>query len=87
MSIVDKIRRISAGTQEAGDPVAVLQGTVESVQPLAVRLDQRIMLPGDALVIPAGVAERGLDVGDKLILLRVQGGQRFVVLDKAEVWT
>ncbi len=86
MSIVDKIRRISAGTTEAGDPVAVLQGTVEGTNPLTVRLDQRLSLTEDFFVMGASVAERGFELGDRLILLRVQGGQRFVILDKTGEW-
>lgn len=36
---------------------------------------------GDALTAPV-VIRKGLEVGDKVILLRVQGGQRYVILDK-----
>nr|WP_205127037.1 DUF2577 domain-containing protein [Paenibacillus ginsengarvi] len=36
---------------------------------------------GEALTEPV-VIRRGLEVGDAVLLLRVQGGQRFVVLDR-----
>lgn len=36
---------------------------------------------GDSLTEPI-VIRKGLEVGNKVILLRVQGGQKFVILDK-----
>lgn len=82
MALVDKIRSISRTTQEAGDPVAILQGIVTKVTPLEVKLEQRLVLSSDLLIVPSVIAERGFEIGDKLIVLRVQGGQQFVILDK-----
>lgn len=96
MSIVDKIRKISHTTQTVSDPVAVMQGVVTSVQPLEVNVEQRLSLKGGFLVVPERLTEykvmvsggqelvirEGLAVGDKLLLLRVQGGQQFIILDR-----
>jgi hypothetical protein len=104
------MKQAGAGAVEAGNPVAVLFGEVESVKPLAVRVDQRFTLPAAFLVVPesltpqeinAGhrhdltgggttdealtaplVVRRGLEVGDRVLLLRIQGGQQYVVLDR-----
>jgi hypothetical protein len=39
---------------------------------------------GQGLTIPV-VIRPGLEAGDKVILLRVQGGQQFLILDKVAV--
>lgn len=36
---------------------------------------------GDALTQPV-VIRRGLQVGDKVVLLRMQGGQKYLILDR-----
>ncbi|GBG11335.1 MULTISPECIES: DUF2577 domain-containing protein [Paenibacillus] len=82
MSMLDVIKKAGIGAVEAGQPVQVQFGQVVSLQPLAVRLDQRLTLPSGALVVPESLAARALAVGDSLILLRMQGGQSYVVLDR-----
>lgn len=133
--MIDAIKQVALGAIEAGNPMAVLFGTVAKVNPLEVNVDQRFTLTEDFLVIPESlkyiracdekfeVSMKGnfltgpvveeeneeqwtgstrmygreitatrkkmplapFEVGDKLILLRVQGGQQFVVLDR--VWS
>ncbi|RXZ77242.1 DUF2577 domain-containing protein [Paenibacillaceae bacterium] len=96
MSLIDKIKEISQGTNQAGNPVAVMFGTVSKVNPLEVIVEQRLALPRDFLIVPETLTEyklligeieytirRGLEVGDQVILARVQGGQDYVILDRA----
>ena len=86
MSILRIIKEAGIGAVEAGNPVAVLFGTVTQTNPLAVNVDQRFELPEDFLVRTERVASN-LHAGDSVILLRVQGGQQYVILDKlAEVY-
>lgn len=71
----------------SGNPVAVLIGRVTGTNPLEVNVDQRFTLSEDFLIIPEGVSDvqrisRALEPGDIVVLLRVQGGQQFVVLDR-----
>jgi hypothetical protein len=111
------MKQAGVGAVEAGNPVAVLFGEVESSKPLAVRVDQRFTLPAAFLIVPESlfpyelelqhehgyvdstgtgtanrktdralseptVIRRGLEEGDKVLLLRIQGGQQYVVLDR-----
>lgn len=112
------LKQAGVGAFEAGNPVNVLFGVVETVQPLSVRVDQRFILTSEFLVVPESlvhyeidlnhshkyedfdndvpttrttdpalpveptVIRRGLEVGDKLLLLRMQGGQKYVILDR-----
>jgi hypothetical protein len=99
---------MSLGAVEAGYPVALMVGTVTSINPLEVNVDQRLTLPEDFLLLPESltayeidlshthsydsgttgqslepvVIRRGLEVDDVVLLLRVQGGQQFVILDR-----
>ena len=80
MSLVDKMKQIGADAVGASNPVAVLFGTVTKESPLEVNVEQRMTLPRDFFVIPYSLPP--LIIGDRLILLRVQGGQDYVILDK-----
>ena len=120
MGMIDVIKKAGLGAVEAGNPVAVIFGTVTKASPLEVNVDQRFTLTEDFLIIPESLTHfevdlqhthqyddetgsgsstkttqpaepdtpqnvairKGLEVGDKVILLRAQGGQRFVVLDR-----
>lgn len=112
------MKQAGAGAVEAGNPVSIMFGEVESAEPLKVRVDQRFALTAEFLVIPEAltrlelelrhahqytdtsgsgttvkmtdpelpeepvVIRRGLETGDKVLLLRMQGGQKYVILDR-----
>ncbi|AZS14228.1 MULTISPECIES: DUF2577 domain-containing protein [Paenibacillus] len=109
MALGDKIRRLGSEAVGAGNPVAVMFGTVVKVNPLEVNVDQRFTLEEDFLVVTERlqryeidlkhkhdtseaptkeallekvVIRKGLQVGDSVLLLRVQGGQKYVVWDR-----
>lgn len=95
MSLVDLIKQASLGAVEAANPVAVLFGTVTKTNPLEVNVDQRFTLTNEFLIVPEQLTEyrvtingqniiirRGLQTGDKVLLLRMQGGHRYVILDR-----
>lgn len=108
-SLADVIKEISNGVNQAGQPVAIMFGTVKSMNPLVVNLDQRFDLTEDFLIVPESltkfeidlkhkhqtsgedtqdallnkiVIREGLKVNDGVILIRMQGGSRFLVADK-----
>ena len=62
------------------EPVKILYGTVESASPLLMRLDQKTLLDEDFLVIMDGFP--ALQNGDKVVLLRQEGGSEYLVLGK-----
>lgn len=109
--MLDIIKKAAINAMDASNPVAVQIGSVVSISPLEISLDQRLTLPEAFLIVPESltryeidlshvhklsgspdtekaltdktVIREGLAVGDAVILLRVQGGQKYVVLDKA----
>lgn len=86
MGILDTIKKAGLGAVEAGNPVAILYGTVKSINPLEVIVDQRFPLTEDFLIVPERIRElvppNELKPGQQLLLLRVQGGNQYVIWDR-----
>ncbi|MEG6521144.1 DUF2577 domain-containing protein [Desulfotomaculum sp. 1211_IL3151] len=132
MSLLNLVKQAGVGAVEAGNPMAVMFGTVVKEIPLEINVDQRFTLTEDFFIIPESlkylrecdekftVSLKGnfqtgpvveeeseerwtgdtrmyggeitvirkkmpltpFEVGDKLILLRVQGGQQYIILDR-----
>lgn len=82
MSLIDLIKTVAVKAVEATNPVNVLFGTVVSETPLEIQIHQKLKLTEEFLVITERATQVNLKHGDKVVLLRVQGGQQFVVLDK-----
>jgi hypothetical protein len=107
--MLNAIRQAALSAMEAGNPVAIMFGTVMKENPLEVNVDQRFTLDADFLIVPESltayevdlqhshtstggttddaltqpvVIRPGLKVGDRVILLRMQGGQKYLIMDK-----
>ncbi|WP_202915241.1 DUF2577 domain-containing protein [Paenibacillus paridis] len=96
MALLDSIKKAGAAAHAAGNPMAVMIGKVTKINPLELNVDQRFTLTEDFLIVPESLTRfeavlpssekllirSGLEAGDAVLMLRVQGGQQFVVLDK-----
>ncbi|NQX48626.1 DUF2577 domain-containing protein [Paenibacillus tritici] len=93
--MLDIIKQASLGAVSNTNPVAFSYGTVILAQPLQIQVEQRFILSGPALVVLESVMEssavvegreillrRGLEAGDRVLLVRMQGGQSYIVLDR-----
>ncbi|MBP2116266.1 DUF2577 domain-containing protein [Paenibacillus silagei] len=93
--MLDIIKQASLGAVSNTNPVALSYGTVVLAQPLQIQVEQRLLLTGAALVVVESVMEskaviegreillrRGLEAGDRVLLVRMQGGQSYIVLDR-----
>lgn len=80
--LVSMIKQIAAGVFEAKKPMEVCFGTVQSLSPFKIRLDQKNTLGKGYFIVRAGVTAQSFEVGDTLILLRVQGGQQYLIYDR-----
>ena len=120
-SLNETIKRIALDVMNKQMPVGVYFGTVASVTPLKIDVEQKMILEEQQLVLTSAVQDfdvemtvehvtedksggsgedsfalhnhdytgtksfnvkLGLVSGEKVILLRVQGGQKFIVLDR-----
>ena len=117
MGLLDTMKKVAEQTGQAGAPAAFMFGTVTSVSPLVIRVDNRFNIGEKQIVlmkqfragsyqthkhtVPQHSTEAasdhshgvqalqteqevysGLAVGDKVVLLRNQGGQEFLVLGR-----
>ena len=72
------MKQIAENVFEARRPADWYYGKVISLSPFQVQIDQNTVL----LAVRTGVSASSFKVGDKLILLRKQGGQEYLILDK-----
>ena len=79
-ALIETIKQIAVAAVEAGKPVSILFGTVVRLDPLEIKLAQQQSYTKEFFLaldpVPA------FQKGDKLILLRLQGGQQFLILGK-----
>ena len=98
MTLLDVIQEAIRQNIAAAQLTDMVTGTVVSVDPLEIQTDTtQASLKQEVLVLTESVfgvsavqsedvldiSDSGLSVGDKVILLRVQHGQRFIVLSRA----
>jgi len=102
---LESVKRAAIEAVHAEKPVSVLHGTVESTEPLNIRIDQKLVLRRDQLILTGAVKRRtekviyadgttaeltfeaALEKGQAVILIRSDGGQKYIVLDRAEAIT
>ena len=120
--LVQLLKELSKKTNDAQEPFEHRKGTVEFVKPLTVRVDRKLILEEDDLILTHLVRDydvdisvshetkdfelvegaltdiknhkheykgrkritvhNGLKVGEDIVLLKVQGGQSYIVLDR-----
>lgn len=119
--LVQVIKQIAGEAVEAGKPAGITYGEVITINPLSIRIEQRLTLPVEFFKLTKAVTDHyvdvsvshvtenraggsgeaafashnhnysgrkkflvhnGLQVGEEVILLQVQGGQRYIVLDR-----
>ncbi|GEM_PF-4872418 len=80
--LLDQIQNIIESYLEAKKLTESIIGTIEKTNPLIVKIDSKLPIDEDFIHVPSNIKIDNDDIGKKLLLLRVQNGQLFVVLDK-----
>lgn len=80
--MVEAIKKIVQAQGNTTPPCTFLFGTVVAAEPLSVQVDNRFIIGREALIIMK--SSGGFSVGDKAVLLREHGGQRFLILGVVE---
>lgn len=76
------MKQIAENVFTAMRPADWCYGKVISLSTFQVQIDQKLPLKKEFLAVRTGVSASSFKVGDKLILLRKQGGQEYLILDK-----
>ncbi|GMQ62357.1 DUF2577 domain-containing protein [Vallitalea maricola] len=80
---IGALKQINQGVKDNSQDVTFYYGQVIKIHPLQIQVDQRFILDEDFLVLTSTVTvNNALHIGDKVVLLRAQGGQQYIVLDK-----
>jgi hypothetical protein len=98
MKMLQMMKAASVAAYDATKPMMAQFGTVTGTSPLEVNVDQRFTLGEAFLIVPEHLTEykltigeteyeirKGLQAGDIVLLLRVQGGQQYIILDRVVV--
>ena len=81
--LVEIIKKVAVNAVEQTKPVQIRFGTVSKVKPVEVLVDSNITLKesNGQLILTRSVYNQ-LQLGDKVVMVRKEGGQTFVVLDR-----
>ena len=92
VEFVKLVKKAAVEAYEATKPVQVCFGKVIKVLPLEIIVDQKLTLGKSQLVLAREVTadgekkkitiHNGLVVGNEVILLRQQDGQKYIVVDR-----
>ncbi|GIP18382.1 hypothetical protein J40TS1_40240 [Paenibacillus montaniterrae] len=93
--LLNLVKQAAVDAVKASNPVALMTGTVIKDSPLEVKVDQRFTLTAAFLILPQSMQRKeiiidgtvyvisdGVQVNDNVLLLRVQGGQKYILLDR-----
>lgn len=80
--MLDVIKKAAVAAVDAKSPVQIMYGTVTNTHPLEITVEQRLALSDPFLVLTESVAQKNWMFGESALLLRVQGGDSYVVLDR-----
>ncbi len=100
------VKQAALEAVKADKPMACLQGVVESAAPLKIRINQKLLLGSEHILLTDAVRDHtvkltpaagakmeeyimhnALSVGETVMLLRCDGGQRYIVLGRLEAGT
>ncbi len=79
--IGDIIKLLAKEAIEGDKPVSVVTGEVIDDEEFVVRTEQKLQLSEDFFIITQRFEHQLWKKGDKLLLLRCDGGQKYVILD------
>lgn len=79
---IEVIKSVALNAVETTKPVEICYGTVQSLSPFRVKLSQKQILEKESFLVLDGVTVSSFQVGNALILLRVQGGQKYMILGR-----
>ena len=81
-NLMETMRQIAANERQAALPMTICFGKVIALSPFRVQVDQKLVLTKEFFIVKSGVSASSFKVGDVLILVRNEGGQKYLIFDK-----
>lgn len=95
LELIKAVKRVSVDAVNSAKPVEVCFGKVMGASPLKIFVEQKLILGEAQLVLCRNVCDfftvidgkyvevqNGLKAGETVVLLRQQGGQKYLVMDR-----
>lgn len=80
--LVRAIKKAAVEAVEASSPVGITYGTVVNVNPLKIKVEQKMTLTDIQLVLTRTVKDNALQIGEGVLLISEPGGQKYIVIDR-----
>lgn len=80
MNLIEIIKRAALDAVTASKPTDVVEGVITSVSPLRIQVSQMQILDNTFLIVMDSV--KSLKYGERVAMIRTQGGQRFYVIGR-----
>ncbi len=77
--MIDQIKEIVKNYLNAIKPARLVPGTIETVSPLTVRVNEKLIIPEDLIIWPPSLNPEA--IGKKVLMIRQEGGQQYYVLE------
>lgn len=81
-TLLQLIKKAAVEAVEARSPVGITYGTVTNVNPLKIKVEQKMTLTAIQLVLTRTVKDNALQIGEGVLLISEPGGQKYIVLDR-----
>ncbi len=81
-NLVQLIKQIAVEAVNASKPCDYNIGTVINTNPLCIKMSQSIIVDEDFLHLTQAVTKNPLKKGDKVLMLRKQGGNEYTIIDR-----
>lgn len=78
--LIPLLKKVALEAVEASKPTVVLFGLVNGINPLSIYLEQKRTITKNFLVVTEKSCN--LAVGDEVVMIRMQGGQKYIIIDK-----
>lgn len=82
LSWTQLIKKIAKEERESSRLCDYIVGTIASINPITIKISDAMELPSDFLLATQTVKNYDLQSGDKVLMIRKQGGQQYVIIDK-----
>jgi hypothetical protein len=82
--MINEIKTIIVNLLENMKLTDVSYGEINTINPLSIKIDQKLIIPNECLILTStvGLLNNIEDIGDKVTMLRVDKGQKYIILSK-----
>lgn len=82
--LIQAIKQIAVEAVQSQKPNEVVFGTVSSINPLKITIDQKITVSGDFLIVMKQFQGSYFELNNKVVMLQCNRGQKYLILGKGE---